>query len=65
MTHPTIQARDIATLIDNDPIMASQIKEFMRLERLRECLGLPSTTGELEDYTLRELHEEIDRRLED
>lgn len=47
-THPTTQARDIATLIDNDPIMASQIKEFIRPERLLELLDIlkdiPSAT---------------------
>lgn len=43
MTHPTYTARDIASLIDNDPIMASQIKEFIQNDRLIEllCLELP------------------------
>lgn len=58
IAHPTLQARDIASLIDNDPIMASQIKEFIREERLIECLGLTPASFSRED-----LSDEMDRRV--
>ena len=35
-------AQEIATLIDRDPVMASQIKEHISSERLREVLELPA-----------------------
>jgi hypothetical protein len=36
-------AQEIATLINRDPVMASQIKEHISPERLREVLELPAT----------------------
>lgn len=34
-------AQEIAQLLDRDPILASRIKEFIKVDRLREVLDLP------------------------
>jgi hypothetical protein len=33
-------AQEVARLLDQDPIMASQVKEHIKPDRLREVLGL-------------------------
>lgn len=66
IAHPTLQARDIATLIDNDPIMASQIKEFIRHDRLLELLSLDYNDQELVDLVVkRDLGSSVIQHMED
>lgn len=40
MTHPTYTAKEIANLLDGDPIMAAQLKEFLSIKRIEELLEL-------------------------
>ena len=68
MIHPTYTARDIATLIDNDPIMASQIKEFIRQDRIIELLGIelpeppPPPDPDIDDFSDQEIIYEVRAR---
>jgi flagellar biosynthesis/type III secretory pathway protein FliH len=47
MDHPMTEAKKIADAIRNDPVAASQVKEFISHETLIELLGL----GEALDST--------------
>jgi hypothetical protein len=40
MNHPVYTAKEIAHMIDTDPVMASKIKEFIKPERLLELLDI-------------------------
>jgi hypothetical protein len=39
-TNPCTTAAEVAKLLDSDPIMASQIKEYLSHERIHELLEL-------------------------
>lgn len=57
MDHPSELAREIARLLDSDPIAASQVKEHLKPDRITELLNMP--LREFEDAGLDEVMEEF------
>lgn len=60
LEYPSILAAEVAAQLDNDPVMAAQIKEHLSDERLRKLLDLPSP---VEDLTDEEILKECFSRL--
>ena len=50
LEHPTALAKEVASLIDADPIMARQLKEHVKPERLLELLEIDAVLLGFEDF---------------
>ena len=56
-------AQQIARLLDNDPILASKLKEHIPPSRLCELLDLRPLTSEVEDAAREDLVEEVVKQV--
>ncbi len=65
MNHPCTSAAEVAKLLDSDPIMASQIKEYLSTERICGLLELKKPEADLDDFTDEDLAKELRIREKD